>query len=133
MLTPEAFEQIRGEICTSGPPSDGDDLLGMEIDFCAFLGEGTYSDEEPELWRDVSVSRTEGGVWLIQAVAYGAQSDAQEIATALPRIWMEHLRYGYREGHTIVQTENDVRLQAVTQIDPHDLWVTAQVQVLLRS
>ena len=32
MLDADAFEKVRAEICSSGPASDGDNLLGMEMD-----------------------------------------------------------------------------------------------------
>lgn len=130
MLTPEAFEQVRREICVSGPPSGGDDLLGMEIDL-----------PTSEKVRTRRVSQSYGARFpcrgmtldrgLFRLSGHGALGDAQAIATALSRIWMENLRYTYREGHTVLQTSNDVRLRAVSQIDPHDFWVTAEVRVLL--
>ena len=54
MLSPAAFELQRRAICRSGPPSGGDDLLGMKIDFLTWLGDTTYAFEPHELWRRLS-------------------------------------------------------------------------------
>ena len=43
-------------ICSSGPPSADDNLLGMEIDFCAVLGDPAYADDDPGLWRAAPVN-----------------------------------------------------------------------------
>jgi hypothetical protein len=59
MVDRDEFERIRTEICASGPPSDGDNLLGMEIDSCAYLGDTAYADDDPGLWQDMTVRRSE--------------------------------------------------------------------------
>ena len=38
MIDPDEFEALRAQVCASGPASSGDNLLGMEIDVCAYLG-----------------------------------------------------------------------------------------------
>lgn len=130
----ESFEAERSAICASAPPSSGDDLLGMEIDFCAFLGDPAYADDDgPGVWRDMSVSRAEGAEWLISGQAEGRSQDAEEIASALVRIWEERLRYGYRDAHTIVRTPDEVVLLGVTQIGPQGFWVTAEIRVRLSA
>jgi hypothetical protein len=129
MISAEDFEKVRGEICASGPASDGDNLLGMEIDFCAYLGNPAYVDEDPRLWRDMEVHRSQGGEWLITGHATGRSDRADVIARELTRVWEERLRYRYRAGHTVTSTPGYVRLRAVTQIGPGGLWVTAEVQV----
>ena len=69
----DEFERIRAEICASGPASDGDNLLGMEIDCCAFFGDPSYADDSPGLWQDMEVRRSEGAEWLISGRATGKQ------------------------------------------------------------
>ena len=101
MLSLDDFEQLRREICASGPASDGDNLLGMEIDFCAFLGDPAYADEDPGLWQNMVVQRHEGAQWLITGRAIGRQEDADAIGAELARIWEECLRYQDRAGHTV--------------------------------
>jgi hypothetical protein len=125
VLSPDAFEQLRREVCASGPASDGDNLLGMEIDFCAFLGDRA----DPGLWRNMAVHRQEGAPWLITGRADGRRQDADAIGAELGRIWGERLSYRHREGHTIEAMRNHVTLRAVTQIAAGELWVTAIVQV----
>jgi hypothetical protein len=128
VLSLYAFEQLRQEICASGPASDGDNLLGMEIDFCAFLGDPEYADKARSLWQDIVVQRHEGAQWLITGQAIGRRQDADAIGAELARVW-ELLRYQNRAGHTIETALGHVALRAVTQIAPGSLWVTATVRV----
>ena len=44
VLSVDDFERLRQETCASGRASDGDDLLGMEIDFGAYLAGGAFPD-----------------------------------------------------------------------------------------
>ncbi len=129
MLSPADFEQLRREIYPSGPASDGGNLLGMEIDFCAFLGDPAYADEDPGLWQNMVVHRHEGAQWLITGRAKGRREDADAISAELARIWEERLSYRDREGHTIETARDYITLRAVTQIAPGALWVTATVRV----
>lgn len=129
MLNLDDFEQLRREICASGPASDGDNLLGMEIDFCAYLGDPAYAAEDPGLWQNMVIQRHEGAQWLITGRAKGRREDAGAIGAELARIWEERLRYQDRAGHTIETTADHVTLRAVTQSAPGELWVTATVQV----
>ena len=128
MLNLDDFDQLRREICASGPASGLDDLMGMEIDFDAFL-DPVDADEDPGLWQNMDVQRHPGARWLITGQATGRREDADAIAAELARIWDEDLRYRYRAGHTIEIAPDQVTLRAVTQIAPGGLWVTATVQV----
>jgi hypothetical protein len=114
-----------------GPASDGDNLLGMEIDFSAYLGDPAFADEDPRLWRDMEVHRSDGAEWLITGHATGRSDSADAIAGELSRVWEERLRYRYRAEHIVTSTPGYVRLRAVTQIGPGGLWVTAEVHVEL--
>jgi hypothetical protein len=128
VLNPDAFEQLRREICASGPASYAHDLMGMEIDFDAFL-DPADADEDPGLWQNMDVQRHPGAQWLITGQATGRREDADAIGAELARIWEEKLRYRYRAGHTIEIAPDQVTLRAVTQMRPGGLWVTATVQV----
>jgi len=131
MVGLEEFGRTRAEICASSPASDGDNLLGMEIDACAHLGDGAHADEDPDLWRGMRVSSAPAGEWLIVGEATGRASDAPAIAAALSRIWEDRLRYGFRSAHTVVSTPGSVHLLAVTQIALGGFWVTVNVRVSL--
>lgn len=131
MLSLDDFERLLQDICASGPASDGDNLLGMETDFCAYLGAPACADEGPSLWQNMTVRRHEGAQWLITGQAKGRRGDAGAIGAELARIWEDHLRYQDRAGHTIETAPDHVTLRAVTQIAPGGLWVTATVQVEL--
>lgn len=133
MMNPGEFDAARQEICASGSASDGDNLLGMEMDFCGYLGDPASADEDPGLWHEMSVSRAEESEWLIAGCARGRRQDAQAIGAELSRRWLEKLRYGFREAHTIVQSDDEVALLAVTQIGLQGLWVTAAVRVELTN
>ena len=132
MIDRDEFEAIRAEICASGPASEGDNLLGMEIDCCAYFGDPFYADDSPGLWRDMEVRRSKGGEWLISGRAVGKRADAPAIAAELSAIWDQRLRYHFRSAHTVSTAADSATLRAVTQIGPGDLWVTADVRVVLR-
>lgn len=108
MVSGDEFERIRTEICASGPASDGDNLLGMEMDCCAFLGDPAFANEDRGPWQGMAVQRSEGAEWLITGRATGSHSDAESVAEGLPRIWEEHLRYGYRSASTVTATSDSV-------------------------
>lgn len=127
----DEFERIRADICSSGPASDGDNLLGMEMDCCAFLGDRAFANDDPGLWQDMTVRRSEGAEWLITGRAVGKLVDGSAVADALLRIWEEHLRYEYRSAHAVTTTPDSVLFRAVTQAGPGRLWVTAEVNVAL--
>ena len=118
MVDPQEFEAIRAEICASGPASGGDNLVGFEIDACAFLGDPAYAEDEPRLWQDMTVRSARDGEWLILGEANGREGHASAIADALSRIWADRLRYRFRSAHTVVCTPGAVSLRAVTQIAP---------------
>lgn len=131
MVDFEEFERVRADICASGPASDGDNLLGMEMDACAFLDSPLNAHGDRVPWHDMTVRRSEGAEWLITGRASGRVRDATSITEALSRIWEEHLRYSYRAAHTVVADGNSVSLRAVTQGGPGGIWVTAEIQVAL--
>lgn len=123
------FQRISVEVCASGLASDGDNLLGMEIDACAYLGDPLYADDDPGPWRDMTVQRSEGSEWLIRGHAPGKAQDASLIVEALSKIWEEKLRYSYRSAHTVATSSDSATMLAVTQIGPGALWVTARIEV----
>ena len=129
MLSLDDFEQLRWEICTSGQASDGDNRVGMMIDFDAYLGGHAYADEDPGWWQNMVVQRHPGARWLITGRATGRREDAEAIGAGLARIWEDYLRYRNRAGHTIETMPDRVTLRAVTQAAPGEVWVTATVQV----
>ena len=103
----------------------------MEIDFCTYLGDPAYADEDPGLWDDMAVSRAERAEWLVTGRAHGRPQDADAIESELARIWRDKLCYHFREAHTIERSPHEVALFGVTQIGPGELWVTAHVRVRL--
>jgi hypothetical protein len=130
MLDAHDLEEVRAEICSSGPASDGDNLLGMEMDSFVYLNR-TSAEGDQALWQDMRVHRSEGTDWLITGRATGRASDSAAISSELSRIWEQHLRYNYRSEHTLISAPEAVTLRAVTQIGPGDIWVTADIQVAL--
>lgn len=129
MIDSEEFERVRADICASGPASDGDNLLGMEMDVYAFLDSPLNAHGDRVPWNDMTIRRSEGAEWLITGCAFGKVSDSTQIADALARIWVEHLRYSYRSAHTVMTDTNSVSLRAVTQSGPSGIWVTAYIRV----
>jgi len=131
MVNSEEFERVRADICASGPASDGDNLLGMEMDAFAFLDSPLNAHGDRVPWTDMTIRRSEGAEWLITGRASGKVSDSTQIADALARIWEEHLRYSYTSSHAVGADTGCVSLRAVTQSGPNGIWVTAYIQVAL--
>jgi len=103
----------------------------MEMDFCAFLGDPAFANEDPGLWHGMKVTRHEGSEWLIMGRAHGRTADTIKIENALAEIWESRLRYEYREAHTSNASGEAVHFQAVTQTAPGGMWVTVDVWVTL--
>lgn len=121
-----AFRRTALEIMKSGPPSGGDDLLGMEIDFDAYLGE--LDEIEPD---SVSVAHTQHPESLIRASCRAASGVSLSAAAhAVQVAWNDKLRYDFKEAHYLRLSEGEAELRLVTQIDPHAFFVTASVTVL---
>jgi hypothetical protein len=121
------FDRMKTQIMRDFPPSAGDDLAGMEIDFNAYL----YGLEELE---DANALRTDDPARLIVATATAtAAASADKVATALEDVWLANLRYHYREGHVIRSGTGAVRMTAITQIAPDGFYVTAEVTVKLSA
>lgn len=131
MVERDGLDAIRTEICATGPASDDDDLLSMEIDCCVYSGDPPYAADNPELWQDMKVRRSEGLEWLVSGRAVGERKDAPAIAEELSAIRDQRLRYRYRSAYTVSIEANAVTLRAVTQTVPDSLWVTADVQLVL--
>lgn len=106
----------------SGPASGGDNLLGMQMDFDVYW-------DRSSLLRDVVVTRTESSDPLLSVTATSVPgvNDA-EIKHELVRIWAE-VSYTYRTACVTQSDDDEVRLEAVTQVGPGGLFVTASVIV----
>lgn len=129
MLSREDLATISAAVRADGPPSSGDNLLGIEMDFHAFL-HGADSEARP-VWRDLAVRRLEDHDWLIEATARGDAAQAATIGARLVEIWESSLRYGHLEAHTLTTSPDRVVLEAITQSGPGQMWVTARVIVTL--
>ena len=70
-----------------------------------------------------------GGAALVTRHACGARGDAARIGAALSETWSDKLRD--REAHEVTLADDCVVLDAVSQIGPGELWVTAQIVVEL--
>jgi hypothetical protein len=71
MVNSEEFERVRADICASGPASDGDNLLGMEMDAYAYLDSPLNAHGDRVPWTDMTIRRSEGAEWLITGRASG--------------------------------------------------------------
>jgi hypothetical protein len=61
MVNSAEFERVRAGICATGPASDGDNLLGMEMDAYAFLDSPLKAHGDRVPWTDMTIRRSEGG------------------------------------------------------------------------
>jgi hypothetical protein len=131
VISGDQFAQALAEMCESGPPSDSWDLVGMSIDCMFYLGDPAFADDEPDLWRGMTVKRPKNSPWLITGRAVGRRSDASQIVAALSQIWEGKLRYRYRNAHVVSTSADSVVLQGVTQIGENEFWVTVNIEVTL--
>ena len=121
----DAFGREALRVMQSGPPSRGDDLLGMEIDFNGYLG-GLDELEQ----STISVSRTANVETLILVgCSPAARSSLGEAAEAVRQTWLTRLRYNFFEAHHLVVRDDQAVLRFITQIGPAGLYVTGQVGI----
>ena len=109
-----------------GPPSGGDDLVGMEMDFFVLLGELEGVEDE-----SVEVERTTHPECLLRASCRAARGVPVEAAAeAVRHEWLTNLRYSYFESHRLKTDGDQAVLEFVTQISPDGFFVTGRVEVL---
>ena len=104
----------------SGPPSDGDNLRGMEMD-------AWFELDRSEMLDEVTV-RTDDRERLIVGTAVSA-APADDVAQELRSLWLANIAYRFAEAHVVTVEEGRVVLSAVTQAGPGELWVTFDVAV----
>lgn len=119
----QRFQLTKARIMASSVQSRGDDFLGMQIDFDAYL-------EMTDVLDDVVVRPTGDVVSLLQVTARGrAGVPIGRIAAELEWVWLSELRYRYLEAHTIRSAESTVTLDFVTQIGSPGFYVTGAFEV----
>ncbi|MDT5008949.1 MAG: hypothetical protein QOH57_566 [Mycobacterium sp.] len=120
-MDPESFERSKAAIIRRFPASEGDDLLGMEIDFVGHLGGLAELD-------GTSVRRTNDPFKLIVADAIpNRDATPEQVGAALEEVWVTKLRYPHAESHVLTRGDRWVRLDAFTQISPEGFFVTAEI------
>jgi hypothetical protein len=123
--TRESFDEERQRIMRSGTPSHGDDLLGMEMDFHAYL---TMLDEIDN--HCVTARRTGDPERLIDASCAAAPGvTVAAAAEAVRAAWLDSLRYGFIEAHHLVVDGDRATIDVVTQAAPDGLYVTATIEI----
>jgi hypothetical protein len=121
----EAFAEQRRRIMRLCTPSRGDDLLGMEMDFHAYLSMLDEIDDD-----SVSARRTGNPEWLISASCSPAEgATVTAAAEAVRSAWLESLRYEFTEAHHLVLDSDLASLEVVTQTAPYGLYVTGVIEI----
>ena len=124
-VSDQAFRRALEAVLTSGVPSDGDNLLGMEMDFVVRLSGLDELDAE-----SVTVRRTERAEALIVATCRTAEGVPLAVAAAAVRdIWLDDLRYAESEAHSLSVSEDAAELRFMTQMRPGGLFVTGVVEL----
>jgi len=119
----QEFQQTKSRVMASSVPSSGDNLLGMEIDFDAYLDIDGVLD-------DVLLRATGDPASLLRGTARGrAGIPLDRIAAELEWVWLFELRYRYLEAHFVHAIESAVTLDFVTQIGPAGFYVTGAFEV----
>ena len=99
----------------------------MEIDFCAYLGNPAYADDDLGLWQGhggTQCFRRRGSRHSTRARREGRRGQNWR-----SEIWSDKLRY--REAPEVTLEDDCVVFDGVSQIGPGELWVTAQIVVEL--
>jgi hypothetical protein len=117
------FETQRRAIMDEAEPSRGDNLAGMYHDIEAYLS------GSPLLGQSVEVRMTTEPNCMLVGTCQPIDSSVspQQIAMEFECIWLERLRYRYREAHELRIEPNAVTLDFVTQVDPGAFYVTGSL------
>jgi hypothetical protein len=111
-------------VMSSSVPSGGENLLGMQIDFDAYLEEAAIFD------GDISVRSTEDALCLLRVEGRAKPGLPPDVVAAkVEWAWLEHLRYRFFESHTVRLSGSTVILEFVTQIGASDFYVTGKIEV----
>ena len=99
----------------------------MEIDFCAYLGDPVYADDDPALWQG------RGGTQCFRRRGSRHSTRARR-ARRRGQNWRSPQRDLERQAptpkaHEVTLADDCVVLDGVSQIGPGELWVTAQIVV----
>jgi len=105
-------------MCAGGPPGEGDPLLGMEIDFCAYLGDHAYDD--PARCKGMEVRSASEARRSSLDTPRRARRRGQGIGAAISEIWSAKLRY--RGAHEVTLADDSVVLDAGSQIAQANCW-----------
>lgn len=106
-------------------PSGGHDLLGMELDFVAYLSGLEELDA-----ATLTVRSTADPAGLIVAESLAAPGVAVAAAMeSVRQVWLGQLGYTYSEAHYVEFVDERAVLHFVTQIGPGGFFVTGTVTV----
>jgi hypothetical protein len=118
------FARDRQLVMSSSVPSSGENLLGMQIDFDAYLEEAAIFD------GDFSVRSTEDASCLLRGEGRAKPGFPPDVVAAkLEWAWLEHLRYKFFESHTVRLSGSTVIVEFVTQISASGFYVRGKVEV----
>lgn len=130
---PAAYRKLLDHLTQTAAPSSGHELGGMSVDVEYYLGEdplltgfklqvrpprGHAPASEPLIQASAAWSLKGQGLELSQRAAF------------LEWVWTQRLCYSYADAHVISATPGaHLQLDAVTQIDADDFFVTLHVDV----
>jgi hypothetical protein len=121
----ETFDDVVARVARDGEPSSGDNLLGMQMDFDAYLSMLEAIDG-----GSISVERTDRPDRLLRVSCRAADKVSLAVAAQfVVDTWKSRLRYAYLEQHQLVEAEGVAVLDFVTQMGPGRLYVTGRVEI----
>jgi hypothetical protein len=125
---PHDSEDFRAEVrrmMRSYAPSDGDNLLGMEIDLV-----GRLSGLAALNSTSVSVRRTADPKALIVAECETANGcTVDQAMRAVTQAWLGDIGYSYSESHHVTTSTEVGVFEGLTQIGPGGFFVTCRVTI----
>lgn len=121
-----AFLDAVHGVRASAAPSAGDDLLGMEIDFFAYLQRPEELDDSELIVRRTSKPEA----LIVASCAARPGVKPADAAEAVHKVGREDLRYGYFEASAVELLEDRAVVHCLTQIGEGGFYVTATITVL---
>lgn len=136
----EAYRRLRGQLEASARPSDGDDLLGMQVDVEHYLGpDGPFGDDHLLVTTTAGEDEDEPDPGVIRGYGTWSEPDPggrerrrlmRERAQRLSQVWTDELAYQHAQAHVVTAAwGGSLCLRGVTQIGPGEFFVTVLLEV----
>ncbi|GIG63575.1 hypothetical protein Lfu02_79470 [Longispora fulva] len=119
------FAEAVRQMTSAVSPADRDNLSGMAMDFDCYLWHCPTLDTVT-----VTVTTSSDPARQITAACTAHRSASPAlVAQDLRNVWLNYLRYQYREAHLLRQTATTVELDCITQASEDTYYITGLITV----